>query len=51
VPACERRDLAATVAGLLAVLGDGTYGAAYRRGQVASLDAVLTATARAVPAT
>ncbi|HEY6596328.1 MAG TPA: tetratricopeptide repeat protein, partial [Asanoa sp.] len=42
VPACERRDHAATVAGLRAALGDAAYGAAHRRGQVANLDAVLT---------
>jgi predicted ATPase/DNA-binding SARP family transcriptional activator len=45
VPACEGRDLAATAAGLRAGLGDEAYDTAHRRGQVANLDAVLTAPA------
>jgi hypothetical protein len=42
VPPCERRDLAISTAALRTTLGDERYERAYRRGNAATLDAVLT---------
>jgi predicted ATPase/DNA-binding SARP family transcriptional activator len=43
VPACELHELAATAAGLRALLGEDAYAAAHQAGQVANIDTLVTA--------